>query len=97
MSCCLSCVEKPILAVYNKLEAAGVGMNITWGKLIMNTMVSVNSWRCGKKPQLSNSRHRLWLWKYMRLGVKLQRILRAAKNSMMYQTKINIDETHCHV
>ena len=74
-----------------------MGMNSTWGRLVLKTMVAVNDWRGGIKPNLSVFKQRLWLWKDMGVGVESQRILRSARNSMMYRVKITVGEIICAV
>ena len=85
------------MATLPKLQAAGVGMDSMWGKMVLSVFVNEMDWNSQKKPSLKNKVTRLWLWKDVGLGVESQKILREGRNSLMQRIRATVGKCRLYL
>ena len=82
----------PVMASLHKLNAAGVGLDSVWGKMIFSKFVKNMEWKEGKKLNLRWKKTKLWLWQDVGLGVRSQKVLREGKNRQMQRICTTVSE-----
>ena len=72
-----------------------MGLSSQWAKVVLTEFVKHMEWKSDEQtPDLKKKKTRLWLWKDVGLGAKLQKILRAGRNQLMQRLHATTGESY---
>ena len=85
-------ILQPVVASLHKLDAAGVGLDSVWSKMILSKFVNNMEQNNDEKLNLRQKKTRLWLWKDVGLGVRSQKVLREGRNRQVQRVQTTVSQ-----